>query len=87
MSASSAARTETAALAAAEAHERAELLYQSGFGERLSGPGPGGEQANRLGDRFRAGIVLYAGEQQLSFGDRLTALPMAALWMLDSSAP
>jgi hypothetical protein len=24
--------------------------------------------ANRLGDRFRAGIVLYAGEQQLSFG-------------------
>ena len=31
--------------------------------------------ANPLGDRFRAGIVLYAGEQQLSFGDRLTALP------------
>jgi hypothetical protein len=43
--------------------------------------------ANRLGDRFRAGIVLYAGEQQLSFGDRLTALPMAALWTLDRSAP
>jgi uncharacterized protein len=42
--------------------------------------------AKRLGDRFRAGMVLYAGEQQLSFGDRLTALPMAALWMLDSSA-
>jgi hypothetical protein len=42
--------------------------------------------ANRLGDRFRAGIVLYAGKQQLSFGDRLTALPMAALWTLDSSA-
>ena len=42
--------------------------------------------SNRLGDRFRAGIVLYAGEQQLSFGDRLTALPMAALWMLDGSA-
>ena len=33
-----------------------------------------------------AGIVLYAGEQQLSFGDRLAALPMAALWTLDSSA-
>jgi hypothetical protein len=33
--------------------------------------------ANRLGDRFRAGIVLYAGEQPLSFGDRLAALPMA----------
>ena len=42
--------------------------------------------ANRLGARFRAGIVLYAGEQQLSFGHRLTALPMAALWMLDGSA-
>ena len=41
--------------------------------------------ARRLGDRFRAGIVLYAGEQQLSFGDKLTALPMAALWTLDSS--
>ena len=39
--------------------------------------------ARRLGGRFRAGIVLYAGEQQLSFGDRLTALPMAALWTLD----
>ncbi len=38
--------------------------------------------ASRLGDRFRAGIVLYAGQQQLSFGDRLTALPMAALWTI-----
>jgi uncharacterized protein len=36
--------------------------------------------AGRIGDRFRAGIVLYAGEQQLSFGDRLTALPISALW-------
>jgi hypothetical protein len=34
----------------------------------------------------RAGIVLYAGEQQLSFGDRLTALPMSALWVLTDSA-
>jgi len=39
--------------------------------------------ADRLGGRFRAGIVLYAGEQQLSFGDRLTALPLAALWALE----
>jgi hypothetical protein len=44
-------------------------------------------QLYRLGDRFRAGIVLYAGEQQLSFGGRLIALPMAALWMLDSRLP
>jgi predicted AAA+ superfamily ATPase len=42
--------------------------------------------ADRLGERFRAGIVLYAGEQQLPFGDRLTALPMAALWTLDPAA-
>lgn len=42
--------------------------------------------ARRLGDRFRAGIVLYAGEQQLSFGDRLAALPMSALWVLADSA-
>jgi uncharacterized protein len=41
--------------------------------------------AKRLGDRFRAGIVLYAGEQQLSFGDRLTAFPMSALWILADS--
>jgi predicted AAA+ superfamily ATPase len=34
----------------------------------------------RLGDRFLAGFVLYAGTQQLSFGDRLTCLPLAALW-------
>ena len=42
--------------------------------------------ANRLGDRFRIGIVLYAGGQRLSFGERLTALPMAALWTFDGSA-
>jgi hypothetical protein len=42
--------------------------------------------ARRLGDRFRAGIVLYAGEQQLSFGDRLAALPMSALWVVADSA-
>jgi uncharacterized protein len=36
--------------------------------------------ASRLGDRFRAGIVLYAGEQQLPFGNRLAAIPISALW-------
>ena len=36
--------------------------------------------ASRLGDRFRAGIVLYAGEQQLPFGDRLAVFPISALW-------
>ncbi len=43
--------------------------------------------ANRLGDRFLTGIVLYAGEQQLSFGPRLTAIPIAALWTLAAPAP
>lgn len=36
--------------------------------------------AGRLGDRFRAGIVLHTGPQSLRFGDRLRALPMDALW-------
>ncbi len=34
-----------------------------------------------------SGELLYAGEHQLAFGDRLTALPMAALWTLGNSAP
>jgi uncharacterized protein len=38
--------------------------------------------ADRLGNRFQAGFVLYAGEQSLPFGDKLKALPMAALWHL-----
>ena len=33
-----------------------------------------------LGDRFVQGTVLYAGNQALAFGDRLTAQPIAALW-------
>ncbi len=35
---------------------------------------------DRLGDQFRAGVVLHTGAHTLSFGDRLTALPLAALW-------
>lgn len=34
----------------------------------------------RLGDRFRAGFVLYCGSRQLSFGDGLTAIPISSLW-------
>ncbi|WP_206061179.1 ATP-binding protein [Nonomuraea basaltis] len=41
--------------------------------------------ADRLGARFRAGFVLYTGEQTLPFGDKLKALPMASLWMLGSA--
>ncbi|MEV0593435.1 ATP-binding protein [Nonomuraea cavernae] len=39
---------------------------------------------SRLGSRFVAGFVLYAGEQSLSFGERLKALPLAALWRLEA---
>ncbi|MGA5762869.1 hypothetical protein [Nonomuraea bangladeshensis] len=38
--------------------------------------------ADRLGARFRAGFVLYAGQQALAFGEKLRALPIAALWTL-----
>ncbi|APA96444.1 DUF4143 domain-containing protein [Nocardia seriolae] len=34
----------------------------------------------RLGDRFHAGYVLYCGDQQLPFGDRLACLPISTLW-------
>jgi hypothetical protein len=35
---------------------------------------------DRLGARFAAGILLYSGNQALSFGDRLMALPASAMW-------
>ena len=38
--------------------------------------------AARLGDRLVLGVVLYAGGQQLRFGDRLLALPISSLWTL-----
>ncbi|WP_043602992.1 MULTISPECIES: ATP-binding protein [Protofrankia] len=38
--------------------------------------------ANLLGPRFVAGYVLYTGQQTLPFGDRLSALPLDALWNL-----
>jgi len=34
-----------------------------------------------LQESFVAGIVLYTGEEELSFGDRLFALPVCRLWM------
>lgn len=34
----------------------------------------------RLGDDLVAGIVLYTGDQTLSFGPRLRAMPISALW-------
>ena len=35
---------------------------------------------DELGDSFVHGFVLYTGARSLSFGDRLTALPISALW-------
>jgi hypothetical protein len=34
----------------------------------------------RVGDDFVAGLVLYTGPQTLSFGPRLRAMPVSALW-------
>ncbi|MGH3785060.1 MAG: hypothetical protein ACRDRG_00565 [Pseudonocardiaceae bacterium] len=35
-----------------------------------------------LGDRFVAGYVLYTGQQNLPFGEKIRAVPMDALWRL-----
>ena len=42
--------------------------------------------ADRLGDQLIAGVVLYSGATPLSFGPRLRALPMSALWTVGSPA-
>jgi hypothetical protein len=36
----------------------------------------------QAGDAFAAGVVLYAGRESLSFGPRLKALPLTAVWQL-----
>lgn len=38
------------------------------------------ELRERLGDEFVHGFVCYTGRRTLSFGDRLTALPISAVW-------
>ena len=35
---------------------------------------------DQLGKRFRAGIVLYLGDQCVPFGDKLSLVPLPALW-------
>jgi predicted AAA+ superfamily ATPase len=34
----------------------------------------------RLGDRFTAGIVLHLGQRASSFGGKIHAIPVSALW-------
>jgi predicted AAA+ superfamily ATPase len=41
--------------------------------------------ADRLGDDFIAGVVLYTGTGTLPFGDRLRAMPVSALWQVGRS--
>ncbi len=35
---------------------------------------------DRIGEDFAQGVLLYTGEEVLPFGDRLTAMPISALW-------
>lgn len=35
---------------------------------------------DKLGNRFKAGALLYTGERTVPFGDRLAAVPLAGLW-------
>lgn len=35
---------------------------------------------DRLGERFKSGVVLYPGDLTLPFGDRLWAVPLSGLW-------
>lgn len=41
-----------------------------------------GHMRDTVGDSFIAGVVLYAGQHVLPFGDRLMAVPIPALWEL-----
>jgi hypothetical protein len=35
---------------------------------------------DKLGERFKTGVVLYTGKRTLSFGERLAAVPLCGLW-------
>jgi predicted AAA+ superfamily ATPase len=38
---------------------------------------------DKLGDRFKTGLVIHAGRQTLPLGDRIWAVPVSALWRSD----
>jgi hypothetical protein len=35
---------------------------------------------DQLGKRFRAGVMLYVGDQIVPFSDKLSLMPLSALW-------
>ena len=41
--------------------------------------------AQRIGDDFRAGIVMHTGSQSLPFGPRMLAIPVSALWLASAA--
>lgn len=43
--------------------------------------------AEKLGDEFLVGIVLYTGASTLPFGPKLRAMPVSAIWQLGDGAP
>jgi uncharacterized protein len=40
---------------------------------------------DKLGSRFRAGIVLYTGSSTLELDERVWAVPLAGLWSADET--
>ena len=36
--------------------------------------------AEKAGNRFRAGIVVYTGQESLAFGEMMHSVPMSAIW-------
>lgn len=42
---------------------------------------------DKLGDRFKAGVLLYTGPSTVPFGDRLAAVPLSGLWAGSGTQP
>jgi predicted AAA+ superfamily ATPase len=59
-------------IAAVEAKSAAAAAATDAHGLRLL--------RDKLGQRFKTGVVVYSGEHTLPLGDRLWALPISGLW-------
>lgn len=42
---------------------------------------------DKLGDRFKAGVVLYSGEHSVKLDERIWAVPLQGLWSAGGSVP